>query len=677
MAEDQDRKRVQELTDLLNRYNYEYYVLNQSSVSDQEFDRLMEELQQIEARRPDLRSKLSPTNRVGGMVQSGFKKVIHKTMMISLGDVFNLDEVAHFDEACSKGTGISDLEYSAEAKIDGLSCALIYENGELVQAATRGDGIEGEDVTMNALTIPTIPTHIADKRHLEVRGEVYMSKATLKRLNEQREKAGEPLFANARNAAAGSLRQLDPKITASRHLDAWWYYLQNAEELGFTKHSDSLDYLKTLGFAVLPERRVVKGIKGIMGFVEEYQQKRPTLSYDIDGLVFKVNQLSLHNVLGYTMKTPKWAIAYKFPPEEAVTKLTNIVLTVGRTGRVTPNAVLEPVRVAGSLIARATLNNEDFIKNLDIRIGDYVALHKAGDVIPEVARVIKERRDPNSVPYEFPKTCPYCGTELVKSESDIQHRCPNDDCPSRRINKLIWFASDGGMDIDGLGEKLVEDLFNEKLVLNYADFYHLKEHKEELMLLDGFGEKTFTSLMAAIEKSKGNTVEMLIAGLGIPLVGKKTARILAQHYLSLDKLMASSEEELVGLSDVGEKTAKVILDWFSHEENKKQIEELRAAGVNFNCLTVTDTDHAEKNFFTGKKFVLTGTLSFSGRKEMTERIEALGGISSSSVSKATDLVIVGTDPGSKFTKAQQLGIRIVQEDELKQLLEEAEGGKQE
>ena len=676
MAEDLDKKRVQELTDLLNKYNYEYYVENQSEVSDQEFDRLMEELQEIEARRPDLKSKLSPTNRVGGMVQEGFKKVVHKTMMISLGDVFNLEEVAHFDKACCEGTGRSELEYSAEAKIDGLSCALIYENGELVQAATRGDGTVGEDITMNALTIATIPTHIKDKRHLEVRGEVYMSKKTLNALNEQRKAQGEPLFANARNAAAGSLRQLDPKVTAARHLDAWWYYLQNAEELGFTRHSDALDYLKTLGFAVLPERKVVKGIKGIMDFVNEYAEKRPHLAYDIDGLVFKVNELKLHEVLGYTMKTPKWAIAYKFPPEEAVTKLTNIVLTVGRTGRVTPNAVLEPVRVAGSLIARATLNNEDFIKNLDIRIGDYVALHKAGDVIPEVSRVILERRDPDSVPYHFPSTCPYCGTPLVKSESDIQHRCPNENCPSRNINKLIWFASDGGMDIDGLGDKLVEDLFNERLVREIPDFYRLKDHKEELMLLDGFGEKTFNSLMAAIEKSKSNTLEMLVAGLGIPLVGKKTARILAQHFLTMDKLMNASKEELTELSDVGEKTADIIVQYFSNQINRNMIEELRALGLNFTCLTLTPESEKKTNFFTGRKFVLTGTLQSSGRKEMTARIEALGGISSGSVSKATDLVIVGADPGSKYTKARQLGIRIVQEDELLQLLKEAEEGEE-
>jgi DNA ligase (NAD+) len=674
MVEDEDAKKVKELTELLNRYTYEYYVLNQSSVSDQEFDRLMEELQNIEARRPDLKSKLSPTVRVGGMVASEFKKVTHQTMMISLGDVFNEDELAHFDEACRQGTGLNEVPYSGEVKIDGLSMELIYEGGELKVAATRGDGIVGEDVTNNVLTIPTIPTHIADKRHLEVRGEVFMMKDTLNKLNEERRKKGEVELANARNAAAGSIRQLDPKITASRHLSAFWYYLWNAEELGFTSHLDSIDYLQKLGFVTIPERKKIYGMEGIKQFVAEYTLKRPSLAYDIDGLVFKVDPLNLHEVLGYTMKTPKWAIAYKFPPEEVITKLTDIVLTVGRTGRVTPNAILEPVRVAGSLIGRATLNNEDFIASKDIRIGDFVALHKAGDVIPEVSKVILDRRDPNSVPYRFPSSCPYCGTPLVKSDSDIQHRCPNDHCPSRNINKLIWFASDGGMDIDGLGDVMVENLFNEKLLSDIPDIYTLKDHQKEIMLMDGIGEKTCSSLFQAIEKSKGNTLEMLLSGLGIPLVGKKTARVLAQHYLNLDKLMSSSLEELEGLQDVGEKTARIILSYFADERNKLMIEKLRGLGLNFACLTAVERKGGD-NYFTDKKFVLTGTLSSSGRKEMTERLEALGAVSADSVSKATDLVIVGAEPGSKYTKAQALGIKIMMEDELLEKLKEAEGDK--
>ena len=674
--EDEDKKRVLKLTDLLNKYNYEYYVLNQSSVSDQEFDRLMEELQQIEARRPDLKSRLSPTSRVGGGVISSFPKVVHEKYMLSIGDVFNEDELYSFDETVRKATGIDKVEYMCEVKIDGLACSIIYKNGDLTLASTRGDGSIGEDVTNNVLTIRSIPTHISDKREIEIRGEVYMPKKSLEDLNARRKETGEALFANARNAAAGSLRQLDSSITAKRKLEAWWYYVPEALSLGFNKHSEALDYIHSLGFRTNPERRLVHGIDQVISYMHEYHDKRPSLPYDIDGLVIKVNDMTLYDTIGYTMKTPKWEIAYKFPPEEAVTKLKDIVLTVGRTGRVTPNAILEPVRVAGSLIGRATLNNEDFIKSLDIRIGDYVALHKAGDVIPEVSRVLKDRRDPLSVPYVFPETCPYCGTRLVKSDSDIQHRCPNSTCPSRSINKLIWFASDGGMDIDGLGDTIVENFFNEGLLKDLPDFYTLKDHEKEIMLMDGVGEKTCTSLFAAIEKSKSNTLEMLLSGLGIPLVGKKTAKILAQHFIDMDKIRDSSLEELSGLMDIGDKTAGIIYSYFHDERNIVMLEKLRSLGLNFTCLTIKPKKEGEKdNFFSNKKFVLTGTLASSGRKDMTDRLEALGGISVNSVSKATDLVILGENPGSKYDKAVKLNIRIVKEDELMSLLKKIEGEK--
>lgn len=663
---DEDKKRVDELTDLLNRYNYEYYALNESSVSDQEYDRLMEELQKLEEKRPDLKSKLSPTTRVGGAVSSSFKKITHSRLMLSLGDVFNENELVDFDRKVREGTSLSEVEYMAEVKIDGLAMTLVYNNGDLQYAATRGDGNVGEDVTNNVLTIPSVPTHIKDKRNIEVRGEVYMSKKTLELLNDERKKNGEPLLANARNAAAGSIRQLDSKIAASRHLDAFWYYFVNAEECGFKNHSDSLDYLASLGFVTNPERRRVKGIKGILDYVDEYHEKRPSLAYDIDGLVLKVDSLPLHDELGYTLKTPKWAIAYKFPPEEAITELKDIVITVGRTGRVTPNAILEPVRVAGSMIGRATLNNEDFIKNLDIRIGDFVALHKAGDVIPEVTRVIKEKRSPSSKPYVFPTHCPYCGTEFVKSSSDVQHRCPNETCPSRSINKLIYFASDFGMDIDGLGDSLIEDLFNEKILTDIASIYKLKEHEEEIALLDGVGEKTMKSLFSSIEKSKNNSLEMLIAALGIPFVGKKTAKVLAYHYVTLDALIASTEEELMSLSDVGDKTAKTIKEFFEDSNNLRIVESLRAENINFKCLNIKEV--VKDNFFKGKKFVLTGSLTSYSRSEMTKKLEDLGAISASSVSKATDLVIVGSEPGSKFDKAKSLGIRIIEEEELLNLL---------
>ncbi len=667
---DEDKKRIDELTELLNKYNHEYYVLNQSSVSDQEYDSLMEELQRLEEKRPDLKSRLSPTNRVGGGVSSGFKKVTHKKYMLSISDVFNEDELYDFDATIKKATGLDKIEYMCEVKIDGLACSLTYENGDLQIGSTRGDGSVGEDVTTNVLTIKSIPYHIKDLRDIEIRGEVYMPKSSLVEVNKQRELNNEPLFANCRNAAAGSLRNLDSKVTASRKLNAFWYYVPDGLELGFKKHSEALDYIQSLGFRTNPERKIAYGIDQVMEYVHLYHEKRPTLDYDIDGLVIKVNDMTLYDEIGYTMKTPKWEIAYKFPPEEVLTKLNDIVLTVGRTGRVTPNACLAPVRVAGSLISRATLNNEDFIKKLDIRIGDYVYLHKAGDVIPEVCGVEKSRRDGSQVEYKFPCTCPICSSLLVKSESEIQARCPNTSCPSRSINKLIYFASDYGMDINGFGDALIEQLFNEDLLKDFPDFYTLKDHLQEIMLLDGIGEKTCKTLFKNIENSKNNTLEMLISALGIPLVGKKTSKILAQHYKSLDNLINSTKEELVGLQDIGEKSADVIYSYFHEQANLDTINKLKELGLNFNCLTIKAD--VEDNFFKGKKFVLTGTLASASRNEMTSRLEDLGAKSASSVSKATDFVIVGDQPGSKYDKAVQLGVRIISEDELIQLLKENE-----
>lgn len=665
---DLEKERVKELTELLNRYNYEYYVLNQSSISDAEFDRLMQELQRLEEKRPDLKDRLSPTSRVGGAVSSEFQKITHTRLMLSLANAFNEDDLRDFDRKIREATGLKVVPYMCEVKIDGLAMTLVYDKGKLVYGATRGDGNVGEDVTNNLLTISSIPTTIKDERNIEIRGEVYMPKKSLELLNEERKQTGEQLFANARNAAAGSIRQLDPKITARRKLNAFWYYFVNANECGFTLHSDSLNYIKSLGFRVNEERRKVNGIEEVLEYVKEYTEKRPSLDYDIDGLVIKVDDIRLYSEIGYTMKTPKWAIAYKFPPEEVYTKLHDILITVGRTGRVTPNAILEPVRVAGSMIARATLNNEDFINALDVRIGDYVKLHKAGDVIPEVCGVDLKRRPQDSKPFVMSEECPYCGHKLVKK--DAVHYCVNEDCPSRSINKLIWFASDGGMDIDGLGDSLIEDLFNENLLKEFDDIYTLKTHREELLLLDGIGKKTADSLFEAIEKSKKNSVEMLIAGLGIPFVGKKTARILAKHYKSLDNLINAKYEDLVGLKDVGDKTAESLRNYFENSKNIDVIEKLKMEGVNILCY---DSEvEAKENFFKGKKFVLTGALESSDRNSMTKRLEALGAISASSVSKATDMVIVGSDPGSKYEKAKTLGIRIIYEDELLSLLKEAE-----
>ena len=664
---DKEKERVKELTDLLNKYNYEYYTNDVSLVSDAEFDSLMEELQLLERKRPDLKDRLSPTNRVGGGVIKGFKQVTHKKYMLSIGDVFNEEEVCDFDETIRKLTGLKEVEYMCEVKIDGLSCSLLYENGDFEVASTRGDGTVGDDVSLNVLTIPSIPTHIKEDRELEVRGEVFMPKSSLELCNKDRASRGEPLFANCRNAASGSLKQLDSSITAKRKLSAFWYYVPDALSLGFTKHSDALDYIASLGFKTNPERRLVKGIDGVLNYMREYAIKRPSLPYDIDGLVIKVNDMTLYDTIGYTAKTPKWEIAYKFPPEEQITKLQDIEITVGRTGRVVPTACLTPVRVSGSLISRATLNNEDFIKGKDIRIGDYVSLHKAGDVIPEVEKVILNRRDDTCLPYKFPTECPYCHESLKKIQG--QTYCCNESCPSRKINTLIFFASKQGMDIDGLGEKIVEVLFNENLVREIYEFYTLKDHEEELMMLDGIGKKTCESLFKEIEESKKNDLYMVICALAIPNVGKKTAIVLANHFETLDRLALASVEELSALQDVGEITANGIVQYFEDEHNKLVIEKLRGFGVNFKILN--PVVQAKDNFFKGQKFVLTGALSVS-RDVMTKRIEALGGISSGSVSKATNFVLAGEDAGSKLEKAKKLGIKIYTEDEIIPLLEEAE-----
>ena len=664
---DKEKERVKELTDLLNRYNYEYYNLNQSSVSDAEFDQLMEELIRLEYKRPDLKDKLSPTSRVGGGVLTEFKKVTHKKYMLSIADVFNEDELYDFDATIRKLTGLKEIEYMCEVKIDGLSCSLEYENGDLIVASTRGDGSVGEDVTNNILTIPSIPLHIKEKGDFEIRGEVYMPKSSFNRLNEERSKNGEPLFANARNAASGSLKNLDSKVTASRGLEAWWYYVPQGYELGFKTHAQALDFATELGFKTNPERRLVKGIDKVIEYMHEYHEKRPSLPYDIDGLVIKVNDMSLYDIIGYTMKVPKWEIAYKFPPEEQITKVEDIEISVGRTGKVVPTAVLMPVRVAGSLISRATLNNEDYIKGKDIRIGDYVSLHKAGDVIPEVEKVILERRGKDIKPYVYPTICPFCHQKLERVQG--QTYCLNEECESRRINNLIFFASKQGINIDGMGEKLVESLFNEKIIKDISDFYLLKEHEEELMMMDGIGKKTCESLFKAIDDTKKRDLYQLICGLAIPLVGKKTAIVLADHFRNLDNLKNASVEELSSLSDVGEITAIKIKEYFTDEVNLAIIEKLRSYNLNFNCLK--ESVEANDNFFKGKRFVLTGTLSVS-REEMTKRIENLGGKSSSSVSKATAFVLAGRDAGSKLAKATQLNIPIYSEEDIIPMLEEAE-----
>lgn len=666
MENDKDKQRIDELVKLLNKYNYDYYVLNQSTVSDSEFDSLMQELILLERKRPELKDKLSPTMRVGGQVLPEFPKVTHKQYMLSIADVFNEEELYDFDETIKRLTHLDKIEYMCEVKIDGLACSIEYEDGNFIQASTRGDGQVGEDVTHNVLTIPTVPLHIDDKRYLEVRGEVYISKKTFNRLNEERKQKGEPLYSNCRNLASGSLKQLDSSITAKRHLEAYWYYVPDALSLGFKKHSEALNYIESLGFRTNPERRVVKSIEEVMDYVHEYEKKRPTLDYDIDGLVIKVNDLNLYDIIGYTMKVPKWEIAFKFTPEEAVTKIEDIVLSVGRTGRVTPTAILNPVTVSGSRISRVTLNNEDYIRSRDIRIKDYIHIHKAGDVIPEVGTVVLDRREKDAPVYKFPDTCPYCNSPLSKDQEQGQTYCLNPLCPSRKVNHLIYFASKNGMNLMGIGDKLVEQLFNEGLLKSIEDFYLLKDHKEELMLYEGIGEKTINSMFKEIENSKNKDLVNLLCALNIPQVGKKTAIILARHFKTLDNIIHADVDELSNLSDIGDITSREIKKYFEDEDNLKVIDKLKEFNVNMS--SKNNYDDVGDNFFKGKKFVLTGTLSVP-REKMTQILESLGAISSSSVTSKTDFVLVGDNPGSKYEKAKALNVKIYDESEINELIE--------
>ena len=651
-------KRVQELTTLLEKYNYEYYVLNQSTVSDQEFDRLMEELKKLEEEFPTLKKKNSPTQRVGGEVQSEFKKIPHKRLMLSLADIFNEDEIRDWDKRIRSILHVDEVEYVGELKIDGLGMSLIYENGEFQYAVTRGDGIMGEDVTANVITIPSIPMHVKELRPFEVRGEVYMPKASLEATNIQRRLAGETEFANCRNAAAGSIRNLDPKVAASRKLDAYWYYLVNARELDIHVHSDALNYLDELGFRTNKERRILRGADELIAYVEEMGKKRPSLGYDIDGIVFKVNNLNEYDTLGYTAKVPRWAIAYKFPPEEVTTKLLDIVISIGRTGRVTPNAILAPVRVAGSTVQRATLNNEDFIKEKGLMIGDIVALHKAADVIPEVTGPVLSRRDGTQTKWVMPANCPVCGHPLNKVKN--MHYCLNPECNSRKIEKMIHFASRNAMDIDGMGANVIEEFFAEGFLHDIPDIYHLSDHATEIKELDGWSDKSMNSLLDAIEASKKQSMERLLFGIGIKEVGEKMAKVLSKRYKNLDELAKANEEDLLKIPDVGPVAAKSIVDFFMNDKNKAEIELLRQDCLNFDY---SGTDTLDVNsFFYGKTIVLTGTLTRYSRQEMTDILEGIGAHCAGSVSKKTDLVIAGPGAGSKLDKANELGIEVIDED---------------
>lgn len=659
------KERMEELIEIINEADYNYHTLDNPTITDQEYDKYLRELFEIEEDHPDWVREDSPTQHAGGKIIEGFNKVTHKIPMMSLSDVFSESEVIAFDERIKK-EGITP-EYMCELKIDGLSVSLLYEDGKLVRAATRGDGTTGEDITHNAKTIKVIPLKLKEKVNIEVRGEIFMNKETLVKLNEERKKHNQPLLQNCRNAAAGSIRQLDSKVAASRKLDNFIYHLPNPLDYNLHTHAEAIDYMTRLGFKTNPNNRLVKNISEVIEYIEEKAKQRPTLPYDIDGIVIKVNSIEQQQKLGYTAKYPKWATAYKFPAEEVLTKLTDIIFTVGRTGQITPNAVLEPVIVAGSTISRATLHNEDYVKEKDLKIGDIVSIRKAGDVIPEVVEVKKERRTGKEKDFEMITTCPMCNTNLVKKEGQVDYYCPNKKCPARSIESLIHFASRDAMNIDGLGDRIMEDFYNFHFIGTIADIYSLKNHEQDLTRLEGYGDKSVTNLLNAIEDSKKNSLERLLFGLGIPHVGAKTAKILAKRYKELDSLMAASEEELTTIPDIGGIIAKSVVEYFNDNHHRSIVEELKEIGLNTKYLGQEVEENSE---FNGKTFVLTGSLQLFTREEAEKKIEQLGGKASSSVSKKTSAVIVGANPGSKYEKAKELGIPIWTEEEFKEKLGE-------
>ena len=659
------KARIDELVEILNEANYNYHVLDQPTISDQEFDKLLRELFILEEKYPEYVREDSPTHGVGGTVLEEFQKVTHAIPMMSLGNVFNEEEIRLFDQRIRKEN--ITPQYVCELKIDGLSVSLHYEKGKLITAATRGDGTVGEDITANAKTIKTIPLTIKQPIDIEVRGEIYMSKETLKKINKEREQKGQPLLQNCRNAAAGSIRQLDSKIAASRQLDCWIYHLPNPEDYGIKTHWEALKFMKELGFKTNPNNLLVTDVEGILSYISAKSEERSHLPYDIDGVVIKVNNIDEQKQLGFTAHHPKWATAYKFPAEEVLTKLTDIIFTVGRTGKITPNAVLEPVIVAGSTISRATLHNEDYVIAKELKIGDIVSIHKAGDVIPEIGEVKKERRTGKEKEFEMIKTCPMCGEFIYKKEGQVDYYCINPLCPARHIEELCHFVSRKAMNIDGLGERIIEDFYNLKYIEKIPDIYKLARYHDELTELEGYGQKSVDNLLEAIENSKKNSLERLLFGLGIPNVGEKTSKLLATHYQTLDHLMAASQEELNTIPDIGEIIAKSITDFFSEEKNIRIIEELKELGLN---MTYTGPKVEINDNFYNKTFVVTGTLKKYTRQEIEATIESLGGKSSSSVSKKTSAVIAGENAGSKYDKAQSLGIPIWTEEDFEKYKEE-------
>lgn len=658
-------KRIDELVKIINEADYNYHTLDNPTITDQEYDKYLRELFDLESEHPELIRSDSPTQHAGGKIIEGFEKVEHKIPMMSLSDVFSESELIAFDERIKK-EGINP-KYMCELKIDGLSVSLLYEKGILIRAATRGDGTIGEDITHNVKTIKAIPLKLKEDVDIEVRGEIFMNKKTLEEINKERIASNQAPLQNCRNAAAGSVRQLDSKIAAKRKLDNFIYHLPNPLDYGIHTHSEAIEYMKNLGFKTNPNNRLVDNINDVLLFIEEKGSKRSTLPYDIDGIVIKVNNIDDQQKLGFTAKYPKWATAYKFPAEEVLTKLTDIIFTIGRTGQITPNAVLEPVIVAGSTVKRATLHNEDNVIAKDLKIGDIVSIRKAGDVIPEVIEAKKERRTGLEKDFKMIDKCPMCGEKITKKEGQVDYFCTNNECPARKIESLIHFSSRDAMNIDGLGERIVEDFFNFGFISKISDIYKLENHRKDLITLEGYGNKSVEKLLDAIDNSKENSLEKLLFGLGIPHVGAKTSKILASNFKTLDNLINASSDDLVSINDIGDIIAESIKKYFNNSENMEEIERLKKIGIN---TTYLGQEVVYNDNFKDKTFVLTGSLRTLTRDKAKEIIESNGGKTSSSVSKKTSVVIVGEDPGSKYQKAKELGIDVWSEEEFLNIINE-------
>lgn len=648
------KQRVETLHRLLHQYNYEYHVQDSPSVPDSEYDKLLHELIDIEENHPELKTSDSPTVRVGGQAQSSFEKVRHDTPMLSLSNAFNETDLKKFDQRVRDAVG--EVEYMCELKIDGLAVSLKYVNGKFVQGLTRGDGTTGEDITENLKTIHAIPLTLKKNISFEVRGEAYMPRKSFLKLNDAKSERGEQPFANPRNAAAGSLRQLDSKLAAARKLDIFLYSINDFTELDATTQSEALDELDTLGFKTNPERRKKGTMQEVINYIHYWTEQREQLAYDIDGIVIKVNNIDYQEEMGFTQKSPRWAIAYKFPAEEVITDLLDIELSIGRTGVVTPTAILEPVRVAGTTVSRASLHNEDLIHEKDIRIGDSVVVKKAGDIIPEVVRVILDRRTDGVVKYHMPTHCPSCGHELVRIEGEVALRCINPKCQAQLVEGLIHFVSRQAMNIDGLGTKIIEQLYEQQLIKDVGDIFYLT--KEDLLPLERMGEKKAQNLLNAIEKSKEQSLEHLLFGLGVRHLGVKASQVIAEKYETMDRLFKATEAELVAIYDVGEKLAQSLITYLENDDIRALIEKLKAKDVNmtFKGQKLSEIEgHPE---FAGKTIVLTGKLQQMTRTEASNWLKLQGAKVTSSVTKSTDLVIVGEDAGSKLTKAESLGTMV-------------------